>query len=280
MTNDNNKIEENTEIDPRVHDLLQHFTGEDLKYAKEIVSEVDVDGLSPESLQLLIKELKAHGSLFSSLVVASREAYDLREKLRKERLFTIIGAIGITACVLIIGFLLYLFTVFPKYKVVQTIDNSVICEIKPANNPMLTEVAIQDFARQAVLSAYSFSYINYRDEIGNATTRYFTSEGRAAFNRALRVSGSLNHIITNNLIMKTSATSVAQIEEKGLDNKGRQYWVVRMPIMTEFFTGSDKPADTQHFIAQVRITTTDRDAFNPKGLGVYSLTLRPHRQGR
>lgn len=171
---------------------------------------------------------------------------------------------------------MFLFASYPKYRTVQTVDNSVICEIDPKDNPALTDAAIQDFARSAVLAAYSFDYASYRDQLEYATTRYFTSEGRAAFNRALRSSGSLNHIISNNLIMKTFVTSAAQIEDKGIDgNTGQAYWVVRMPVTTEFYTGGSKPADTQKFVAQVRVVSTTRDALNTKGIGVHSLTLRP-----
>lgn len=260
--------------------ILAMFDEDEREYAESLLQTIDPDELTYDSLRMLVDEVKLLGGIGSGFINVARENYDLREKIRKERRFSIISVVAICICLGLIALLLYLFAVYPKYKVVQTIDNSVICELKPENNPMLTDVAIQDFAKSAVLSAYSFNYINYRDEINNATTRYFTTEGRTAFNRALRTSGSLDHIISNNLIMKSIAISAPQIEEKGVDNKGRSYWIVRMPITTEFFTGQVKAADSQSFVAQVRVVTTDRDAFNPKGLGVYSLTLRPYKQGR
>lgn len=260
--------------------ILVMFDEDEREYAESLLQTIDPDELTYDSLRMLVDEVKLLGGIGSGFINIARENYDLREKIRKERRFSIISVVAICICLGLIALLLYLFAVYPKYKVVQTIDNSVICELKPENNPMLTDVAIQDFAKSAVLSAYSFNYINYRDEINNATTRYFTTEGRTAFNRALRTSGSLDHIISNNLIMKSMAISAPQIEEKGVDNKGRSYWIVRMPITTEFFTGQVKAADSQSFVAQVRVVTTDRDAFNPKGLGVYSLTLRPYKQGR
>lgn len=277
----NNKISINDlDIEDREEAILALFDPDEREFVAAKLATMDISKLTDESLDLFLIELNSLGSIGSSLVAVSRENHDLREKLKKERRMVIVGAVCILLCLALIGLLLSLFAVYPKYKVFQTVDNSIICEIKPEKNPQLTDVAIQDFAKLAVLHSYSFDYINYRDTINTATTRYFTSEGRAAFNKALRTSGSLDHIISNNLIMKSVVKSAPQIEEKGIDVQGRKYWVVRMPVAIEFYTGQSKPADTQNFVAQVRLVTTERDAFNEKGLGVFSLTLRPYREGR
>ena len=265
------------EIDKKI--LLQ-FSESERDVVYNLIKNTEEESLSLESLNLLLSEYKLFNSIGSGFVNVARENFDLREKLRKERRFTIYTIIGICITLAIILLMLYLFSVYPKYRTIQTIDNSVICELKPEENPMLTDVAIQDFAKSAVLSAYSFDYVNWRTQVENATTRYFTSDGRAAFNKAIRSSGSLNYIISNTLIMKSMAISSPQIEEKGVDNKGVPYWIVRMPISTEFFTGNTKAADVQKFVAQVKVVSTKRDAFNPKGLGVYSMILKPYKEVR
>lgn len=281
MTNDNKNINlADVAVGDRKEAILSLFSESEKPHVEELLLEVDIEKLSNESLELFLLELKTMGSVGTGLIGISRENHDLRERLRKERRITVYQSIILLVALCLIGLLASMFAVYPKYKVFQTVDNSLICEIKPEKNPMLTDVAIQDFAKIAVLSAYSFDYINYRETINNATTRYFTSEGRAAFNQALRKSGSLDHIIANNLIMKSLAKNAPQIEEKGIDSYGRNYWIVRMPVVIEFYTGQNKPADTQTFVAQVRVVTTERDAFNEKGLGVFSLTLRPYRESR
>lgn len=257
--------------------ILKMFGEDDRQNVIELMHGIDEDRLSYDSLKASLDEHQTMGSLGTGMMLVSRENFDLREKVRKERRFNILTLMGLVVCLAIIAILLYMFTVYPKYRVVQTVDNSVICEIDPSDNPQLTDVAIQDFAKTAVLSAYSFDYVNYRDQINNATTRYFTPDGRAAFNTALRSSGSLDHIIANNLIMKSMTLQSPQIEEKGLDSRGKPYWIVRMPIATEFYTGTAKAADVQSFVAQVRVVNTQRDAFNPRGLGVLSMTLRPYK---
>lgn len=260
----------------QVNYIVEKFPQLERDYAYAILNSIDPDALTYESLDLAVKEFLLMGGIGNSLITVIRQNHDLRATAQKERRLFVISLIALIGCIGLIALLMFLFASYPKYRTVQTVDNSVICEIDPKDNPALTDAAIQDFARSAVLAAYSFDYASYRDQLEYATTRYFTSEGRAAFNRALRSSGSLNHIISNNLIMKTFVTSAAQIEDKGIDgNTGQAYWVVRMPVTTEFYTGGSKPADTQKFVAQVRVVSTTRDALNTKGIGVHSLTLRP-----
>lgn len=256
-------------------DLLSEFSAEDRNLVIQIMSEMDDSKLSFESIGLVLAEVKLLGAPGTNLLNIARSCEDLRASLGQQKLFTKYAIIIITILAGVLALLLSLFAIYPKYSVVQTTDNSVICEISPKDNPLLTDVAIQDFGKMAVLSAYTFDYINYRDQINDATTRYFTADGRAAFNKAMRTSGSLSHIISNTLIMKTMAANVPQIEEKGIDNKGRNYWLVKMPVITEFYAGQAKPVDVQRFIARARIVSEPRDAFNTKGLGVDSLTLRP-----
>lgn len=277
--NQNGKVElSKLSLDEQVSITLAAYPNVDKDTVKEIISSIDPDHLTFESLDLAISELISNGELGSKVVLLTRENSDLRASIAQSRKLNILLAIGIFFATVVLMALLFLFAGYPKYKTIQTIDNSVICELDPKSNPALTDGKIMDFARTAVLSAYTFDYINYRTQLDVATTRYFTSEGRAALNRALRNSGSLAHIINNNLIMKTVVTSAAQIEEKNIDNTGKLYWVVRMPVTTEFYTGDSKPADVQRFIAQVKIVSTTRDALNTSGLGVNSLTLRPPKE--
>lgn len=263
------------EISDIDQEILNQLTEDEREIVLTVLDRLDPDNLSVESIRLVIAEQNYVGQLGNSLVNVARENEDLRAKVKSTRQLIIYLAVGLIASAILLAVVIFAWLNYPKYTTVQTIDNSVICEVNPQTNPLLTDVAIEDFAKNAVLHAYSFDYVNYRDQINQSTTRFFTTDGRAAFNRALRSSGSLDHIVNNNLIMKAQATQGAQIEEKGVDQNGKPFWIVRMPIRTEFYTGVTTPVDKENFIAQVRIVTAQRDAFNPRGLGVHSLTLRP-----
>lgn len=274
--------EENTDGDENIlqlsdfdQDIINQLTDDEKEIVATVLDRLDPENLSVESIRMVIAEHKFIGHLGNSLVNVARENEDLRSKVKSTRHLIIYLAIALIASGLILAVMIFAWLNYPKYTVVQTVDNSALCEISPESNPLLTDVAIEDFAKNAVIHAYSFDYVNYREQINQSTTRFFTTDGRAAFNRALRSSGSLDHIVNNNLIMKAHSTQGAQIEEKGLDQFGKPFWIVRMPIRTEFFTGATNPVDKENFIAQIRVVTAQRDAFNPRGLGVHSLTLRP-----
>lgn len=274
-TDDANQELEGLQLSDIDKEILDELTEDEREIVVTVLHRLDPDNLTVESIRTVIAEKNFIGNLGNSLVNVARENEDLRQKVKSTRQLIIYLAIGLIASSILLAVVIYAWVNFPKYTTVQTVDNSVICEISPESNPLLTDVAIEDFAKNAVLSAYSFDYVDYRNQINSSTTRFFTTDGRAAFNRALRSSGSLDHIVNNNLIMKAHATQGPQIEEKGLDQFGKPYWIVRMPIRTEFYTGASNPVDREQFIAQVRIVTAQRDAFNPRGLGVHSLTLRP-----
>ena len=256
--------------------LLAKFSEVDSDLIYSIIMESDRDDLSEESLQLVLQEHRLFSGVGTNLLNVARENYDLKTKYKDLRSQNKILGTSIVIGLLIIGLLLYLFSVYPKYKVVQTTNNGPICELSPENNPMLTDVSIQDFSRLAVLSIYNISYVDWRNQIESATTRYFTTEGRASINKALRENGVVDYIIQNNLIMKSVIISTPQIDEKG-EEGGKPYWIVQVPIVIEFYSGKPKPIDTQKFVAQVKITTSIRDAFNPKGIGVSNLVLKPYK---
>ncbi len=274
----NNSSDDNDDVIKSKQEILAALSDDERESILSLVGNIDDDELSVDSLRLIIDEYRLTGQLDSGLILVARQNADLRDQVKVERNRTTKSLALNVVLVILLCILAYGLIVFPKYSTVQTVDNSVICEVSPEDNPMLTDAAIQDFAKMAVLSSYSFDYINYKESIDSATTRYFTSEGRTAFNKALKNSGSLAYIINNQLIMRSMTIATPQIEEKGKSNSGAPYWIVRMPITTEFYTGDTKPADTQSFVAQVRIVITKRDALNPRGLGVYSLTLRPYKQ--
>lgn len=257
--------------------LLNKFMGDDADYIVSIIKSVDVESLSDESLELALMEHRLMSGLGVGLVNTTRENHDLKNQIRHQRGLSksLITGLSVSGCVIL--FLSYLFYVYPKYKVIPTTNNSAVCELSPEENPLLTDVSIQDFAKMGILSTYSIGYVDWRNQLDQATTRYYTSKGRASIHVALKESALIDYIIQNNLVMKSMAISVPQINEKGTE-KGVSYWIVQMPLAIEFYSGKSTPADTQKFIAQVKIVTSMRDAFNPKGIGIDSLVLKPYKE--
>lgn len=176
-------------------------------------------------------------------------------------------------------FLLILFIIafinLPKTKYIATKDNTAICEVYPSDNPNLTDATIREFGKDAVLNLYTFDYINYETQINNVLERNFTPIGREATNKAMERAGIIQYVTENALTFKSSAMNAARIEEKSVNADGKDYWIVRFPMVLDIYSGKLTPIDTQRHMVTVRIVADTASVSNPNGLGVSSVTLAP-----
>lgn len=249
-----------------------------LNNALSNLSQEEINQITPGEWISFIKTAASFGEFAPMITHVIQQNHDLRENIKKSHTQFKLLLIVIIFSIAVIAILGSLFAVYPKYRVVQTIDNSKICEVPVKDNPLLSDSAVSDFAKKAVLAVYSFDYTNSAQQVNDATSRYFTPEGKNDFIQALKNSGSYDYVVNNNLIMRTTSLSDAQIDEKGVGQlTGKKYWVVRMPIRVNFYTGGRDPADTKTYMVELRLTETVRDAFHTNGIGVYSLTYSPYK---
>lgn len=163
----------------------------------------------------------------------------------------------------------------PKTKYIATKDNSAICEVYPSDNPNLTDATIREFGKDAVLGLYTFDYVNYETQINDVLERNFTPIGRQATNQAMDRAGIIKYVTDNALTFKSSAMNAARIEEKSVNADGKDYWIVRFPMVLDIYSGKLTPIDTQRHMVTVRIVADTASVSNPNGLGVSSVTLAP-----
>ncbi|WP_180099682.1 DotI/IcmL family type IV secretion protein [Acinetobacter sp. YH12153] len=243
----------------------------------QIVDEGTQEPLSYEEAleQLSDLEKQLFGAASPAILTVHKENLRVEQNLYQSRKTVRLSMVIAAASLIGNIVLLSAFFQYPKYKTVQTIDNSVICELNPDTNPEFSHVALEDFAKNSVLAAYSFDYVNYADMLHTATSKYFTEEGKELFNRALNNSGFVNHILANKLSIKAVVLSAPKLENQGRDKYNNLYWIVRVPVKIDFYAGSAMPKASERYIAQIRLVQTKRNAFNPRGVGVKTLTLHP-----
>ncbi|HGF9504634.1 TPA: DotI/IcmL family type IV secretion protein [Acinetobacter baumannii] len=271
-------FDQNTEeLDPFTIKVLSFFPESQRAIAAVFLEKIPPETLTIKSAEEVAEEIREFGGVGSNLMNVAHQNNDLRNSLKFHRKLVLILGGVIFVLGIILFAMVYLFSVYPKYRTIQTVDNSVICEIDPLNNPEYSVSSIEDFAKKAILATYSFDYINWQNQINEATDRFFIPEGRSSFKSALKNSPSLRHIITNNLLMKSTAISAPQLTDRKIEPNGQPSWIVKMPISVEFYANKSKPDDVQRLIAEVKIKTTIRDAKNPKGIGVASIILKPYR---
>ncbi len=192
-------------------------------------------------------------------------------KRQNLRIWTLAGFMAVGALTVIGA----AFWWFPHYRYIATTDAKAICEVETQANAIVSSATIEDFAKDAVINAYSYDYVNYRAIIDDTMNRWFTDNGRKTFNRSLDDSGNLERVVKGRLIMKTFTTNAPQLEKEG--DEGRwHYWIVDAPVGIEFYVGgAAAPNNTQDFMAEVKVMQQTPTALNPKGISVDSIVLHP-----
>lgn len=258
-------------------ELAEQAQAEQLENENEFVDEEAQEPLTHEEAleEVIALEKQLFGAASPAILTVHKENLRLEQNLYQSRKTVRLSMVIAAASVIGNILLLSAFFQYPKYKTVQTIDNSVICELAPDTNPEFSHVALEDFAKNAVLASYSFDYVNYTEMLHTATSKYFTEDGKELFNRALNNSGFVNHILANKLSIKAVVLSAPKLENQGRDKYNNLYWIVRVPVKIDFYAGTAMPKASERYIAQIRLVQSKRNAFNPRGVGVKTLTLHP-----
>jgi intracellular multiplication protein IcmL len=172
------------------------------------------------------------------------------------------------------------FFVFPKYRYIPTSDNRAICEVNSQYSPNIMGPEVTDFAREAVLHAYSYDYANYRQTLNDVADRWFTEDGRVQFWHSLDSSGNLDKVLKGRFILRSAIINEPQLQREGTDDKLRNWWEVVVPIWISFYqNGEQTPTSRQAFSAVVRVVQVPATATNTKGILVDVINLAPYVDG-
>lgn len=106
----------------------------------------------------------------------------------------------------------------------------------PVNQPGVKDVALSVWANEAAVSAYTYTFANYRKALQDAS-QYFTREGWRAFYDALKASKNLDVVIDQKLAVTAVATGAPLIIESGVVNN-RYSWKVEMPMLISYLSST------------------------------------------
>lgn len=177
---------------------------------------------------------------------------------------------------LMIVFLIWLvFFYFPKTKFAWTSNAGAVCAMTPIDQPNIHQAIAADFAKDAVLSLYTYDYINYRTQITDATNRWFTDDFRNAFMPMFADSKTLKAAIENTNIVSSQGDGPVQlVRVKG--GKGEAFsWEFQVPFQV-FYTVGKKPPRAENMVATVTVTRVTPSPHNPSGIAV-SNVVADHR---
>ncbi len=136
----------------------------------------------------------------------------------------------------------------PKYFAVEA-DGSLI-HIKPLDQPNLASSALLQWANQAAIAAYTYNFVNYKQEL-MAASEYFTPEGWHSFMTAIQESNNLKAVLEKKLVVSAVATGAPVIQQQGV-LKGVYSWSVQMPMLVTYQSANE--VSQQSLVVKMLIT--------------------------
>lgn len=164
----------------------------------------------------------------------------------------------------------YIITHPPAPKYFSTSINGRITPLIPLDMPNQSDSAVLQWANQAAIAAFSYNFVNWRQEL-QAASGFFAPSGWDQFNDALKASNNLQAVLAKHLVVSAVATSAPVILQKGVLN-GVFSWRVQMPILVTYQSASE--SSQQNNIVTMLITRVDTLNY-PRGIGIAQFVVGP-----
>jgi intracellular multiplication protein IcmL len=164
----------------------------------------------------------------------------------------------------LLAFIIYYFATHqPEPKYFATSADGRITPIYPLTAPMVSDSALLQWANQAAVAAYTYSFATYRKELQDAS-EFFTPDGWKDFESALQSSRNLETVIAKKLVVTAVATGAPVILDRGvLDN--HYSWKVQMPLLVTYESAS---TTIQQPILITMLVTRVSTLNVPKGIAI------------
>lgn len=178
--------------------------------------------------------------------------------------------VALVVNVVLASLLVYILTHPPVPKYFATSINGRITPLFPLNEPNQSDSAVLQWANQAAIAAFTYNFVNYRDEL-QASSGFFTAEGWDQFLNALQQSNNLDAVKAKKLIVSAVATRAPIILQKGVLN-GSYSWRVQMPILVTYQSASEF---TQQNNVVTMLITRVSTLNSPRGIGISQFVVGP-----
>lgn len=189
----------------------------------------------------------------------------LRNQFYKDSYRKIMMAVllSILLNVVLVAFVVYLKSNPPKPKYFATSINGRITPLFPMDQPNQSDSAVRQWANQAAIAAYSYNFLNYREEL-QAASDFFTPLGWRDFIRALEDSNNLNAVREKRLIVSAVSTKAPVILQQGILN-GVYSWRVQLNLLVNYQSPSEFSQET--YVVTLLITRVST-LNTPRGIGI------------
>ncbi|MEM1243239.1 MAG: type IVB secretion system apparatus protein IcmL/DotI [Pseudomonadota bacterium] len=185
------------------------------------------------------------------------------------RVLAILLVVVVIDVVLVIG-LIYVYTNPPSPRYFATNATGRIIPLVPLDQPNMTQPELLQWATSAAVAAFSFNFVNYRQEL-QAASEFFTATGWRAYISALNESNNLRAVIARSLVVSASPTGAPVVLQQGVLG-GRYAWRIRIPLLVNYQSAdriSQQNIDITMLV--VRISTLN----STRGIGIAQFVGAP-----
>jgi len=190
-----------------------------------------------------------------------------------KRLYYLILSVFLLS-LLVIGILIGMLTflirhpIQPLYFVADHIGR--LMPTVPVSEPNMTTAEVVAWTIEAIQSAYSYNYVNYRAQLQNAQ-KYFTNYGWQEYMKALTASNNLNGVAQRKMVVLATVIDQPKLDIAGILG-GAYAWRFEMPMLVTYllppYDGSNQFSNP----LQVSVIVQRRPALQSyKGLGIVQI---------
>lgn len=144
-----------------------------------------------------------------------------------------------------------------------TTEDGRIIPLVPLNRPNINDKALLSWVAKAIISVYSYNFVNYREAIQSAST-YFVPSGWKKFLNALSGSKGLDAVKENKYVVSAVARGAPVITNRYVLG-GRYVWKIQMPI-TVTYQNSDGAINQEWLVSLTVVRASSLT--NPEGIGI------------
>ena len=197
----------------------------------------------------------------------------MRHEFYRDRFrWMLYGIVGLAISNILSAYTIYyLVNDRPEPRYFATRADGGLIRLVPLNEPMLTQSAILTWAGKAATDAFTFDFVNFRQQLQEAA-QAFTPDGWRSFLQALEDSRNLEAVREKKLIVNAALQGAPVILTEGVVN-GVYSWRIEMPIVVAYRSANE--VQRQNLVVNMTVSRVPTLEF-PEGVGITQFVARPN----
>ena len=154
----------------------------------------------------------------------------------------------------------------PPTKFVLTDAHGNQLEVKPMDEPVMSDADLVDWVAKAAVAPYNFDYIHYRDTFTSYVKPYFTNDGWNGVVSNMKASKNIEEVVKASMVVEGVVRRPPALVDSAVMG-GVANWTFEVPILVSF---RNTNATREQRITAKLVVTRVAPTFHPQGIAVDS----------